>query len=83
MERMNNLKCCLCWKASMEFITETITHIALKHLPFISINCKFVPPFLQYVLSTYWMPGILVDLGAKTTYKIDRHGHCPHGIYSL
>lgn len=71
MERMNNLKCCLCWKASLEFITESIKCLALKYLSFILIYCKFVPSFPQYVLSKYCIPGMLAGFGDKTTNKGD------------
>lgn len=68
---MNNLKCCLCWKASVEFITENIKCLALKYLSFIFIYCKFVPSFPQDLLSTFYMLGMLVGFGDKTTNKTD------------
>lgn len=54
---------------SEEFITEAIKYFALKYLSFSST--KFIPSFLQYVLSTYHVPGMLVGLGEKATNKID------------
>lgn len=68
---MNNLKCCLCCKASVEFITETIKYLAFEvfvfHLHLLQI-CSFFP---LNVLSTYCMPGMLGGFGDKTTNKTD------------